>query len=289
MPSTQFAAAINASYWYRELTFNSDDFKYNNQNNPGFVFDQQIQDVSLLQIHRAIVPTTYYVFSAPYYVSCTINGQAISWPEGNYSASTWIATVSPLLSNTTITYSDVTGKITISTTNATPASISFTGTPIAPATTPIPQLAWELLGFNRGTSTNGTPTLVAPKVAQFSGPNFVYLRSSILASVVNNETMSYSASTTNNVNSTPLYSESDNILAMIPITENTGSVVNYINDSARFLWFSPTTLRRVDFYFTLGNRSFPLNFNGVPFQLRLACYSKDTSNYLNNTVDIPPQ
>ena len=287
MPS-RFAGAINASYWYRELTFNSDDFKYNTQNTPGFVFDQQIQDVSLLQVHRLTIPTTYYVFAAPYYVSCTINGQTVSWPEGNYSAASWIATVQPLLTNTSITYSQVTGKISISTTNASVASISFVGAPVPPATSPTPELAWELLGFNRGTTTNGTSTIIAPKVAQFSGPNFMYLRSSILASVVNNETMSYSASTTN-TNATPLFSQSDNILAMIPITENTGSVVNYIDQSTRFLWFSPTTLRRVDFYFTLGNRSFPVNFNGIPFQIRLACYSKDSSNYSNNNVDIPPQ
>ena len=288
MPGTQFAASINTSYWYRELTFNSDDFKFNTQNSPGFVFDQQIQDISLLQVHRVIIPTTYYVFSAPYYVSCTINGQSVSWPAGNYSATSWIATVLPLLTNTNITYSSVTGRITISTTNASTASISFVGNPTPPATTPPPELAWEILGFNRGTTSNGTSTITAPRVAQFSGPNFMYLRSSTLASVVNNETMSYSASTTN-VNATPLFNQQDNILAMIPIDENTGGVVNYVNDSARFLWFSPTTLRRVDFYFTLGNRSFPVDFNGIPFQIRLACYSKDTSNYTNNSVDVPPQ
>lgn len=287
MPQTNFGYSPSASYWYRELTFNSEDFKFNTQNNPGFVFDQQISDLSLIQVHRVTIPTTYYVFSSPYYTSCTINGQTVTWPAGNYTASTWIAAVSPLLTNTTITYSTSTGKITISN-GVGNASISFVGAPTPPATTPTPQLAWDLLGFTRGATTSGSSTLTAPNVAQFSGPNYVYLRSSILASVVNNETMSYSASTTS-VNSTPLFSNQDNILAYIPITENTGSVVNYVNDSARFFWFSPTTLRRVDFYFTLGNRSFPLDFNAVPFQIRLTGYSKDNSNYTNNTIDIPPQ
>lgn len=262
-------------YTYREFTFHSDDYTFGSIDQPEFVFPQAIDDLSSVNIHTVILPTTYYVFSSDFYTSCTINGQAITWPQGNYTPTSWIATVTPLLTNTTITYSNITGLLTI-VNSAGNASIVFSPN----------QLAYELLGFNR-TTLSGTGTLVAPNVANFSGPNYVYLRSN-LATMFNQNEVNFSASFGTRL-TTPNTQQSNNILAMIPIDQNTGSVVIYEDQTQRYFWFSNTSFKRVNFYFTLGNRITPLALNGSSFQVKIHGFTKDKGNLTYNKQDLPPQ
>jgi hypothetical protein len=235
---------------YQVCALNSEDFHLQNKNNPIFTFDHEFQDFDTLKLHRAVIPFTFYVFTQAY-TSCTIQGVAVTWPVGNYTPQEWIAVVQPQVAGLTIGYSDITGKMTF-THSTNPVVVSFSAT----------QLAYEVLGFSAGTNTNGTTTLVTPFVVQMSGPNFLMLRSS-LGSFFNRNDMVFSKTARRTA------VDSNNILAMIPITVNRNGVIVYEDDDTNDTQFTWDTIsdKQISFYFTLGNRNDIVDFNGSSFQL----------------------
>lgn len=227
-----------------------------------------MEEIQYFQIQRVVVPFTYYVFSGVTgngYVSMTLNGTAITWAAGNYTPTQWIAAIaSQLPSGFSIVYNAVNGKLVFS--YSSNVVISFAAT----------EYAWQWLGLNSGTTTTGVTTYTAPNVAQFSGPNYVYLRSN-LASVWNNDKMFYSRS---------IKDGSGDILMQIPITSNSGGVTDYQDVSQKFFRFTNSTTRQLDFYFTLGDLTTqgpdsPLAFNGVPFVVKLHGYDFPKATGIN--------
>lgn len=246
-------------YTYKEIILNSADLTYGTLNSPVFQFDQIIDESHYFQVHRAIVPFSYYVFDADR-TSITVNTITYNWAPGNYTASEWVAMMAAQLPATIIcSWSSTTNKITFENTLNTPFNVSFNSA----------QLANEELGFPRGNtasvSTGPSHVVTSPFVVNFSGPNFLYLRSP-QASIFNNTEMYFSK---NNVDSL-----SGDILAMIPVDGNRFSVTNYVDQSANFFQWKTVGNKRFNFYFTLGNRTSPVDFNGQSFQLRLHGYSQ---------------
>lgn len=240
--------------FYKEITLDSANFRTGSINRPTFYFDSFMDDFDYVIPSRLIIPTTYYVFSSPAYVSCTINGTAVSWAAGNYTPSEWIAIVQPQVAGLTITYSTVTNKLTFAAGST--VTVSFTST----------QRAWELLGFNAGSNTNGTSTLTTPNVIQFSGPNYLVLHSR-LASVFNNNSIYFSKNLTG-------ATQEDNFI-IVPVDVNRNSVIFYTAIPQRFFeWFDSST-KSLEFYFTLGQRTEVVDFNGGTFQIKLSGYSYD--------------
>ena len=251
--------------YYKEMTLSSNDFRTGNINQPIFYFDTFIDSLDKLSITRVIIPTTYYVFTAPNYVSMTINGTAVSWPPGNYLCSEWIAIVQPQVPAVVITFSEITGRLTFTNANTT---ITFSST----------QLAWQLLGMTAN-GTNGTiPTsFTTPFSYNFSGPNYCYLRSR-MASVFNGTNLYFSKPLSDN-------SPEDKMI-LVPINQNRNSVVNYVTVADRYFdWFDSST-RQVDFYCTLGERNEVMDFNGVAFQVVLTGFSHrfDHSSTLTRNI-----
>lgn len=245
-------------YQYSEIILNSEDFSSGNKNRPEFQFDQIIDDSEYFQVHRVTIPFSYYVFDAER-TSITVNAVTYTWEPGNYTASEWISMMALKLPATMIASWDViTNKITFTNTLGAAFSVTF------PANT----YAYEELGFpSTGTasiSVGPNHVVTAPFVANFSGPNFLYLRSP-MASIFNNSEMFYSYSTKPNI--------SNDILAMIPVDENRNSVINYVDQSNHLFQWKTVGQKRIKFYFTLGNRTTPIDLNGQPFQLRLHGYS----------------
>lgn len=243
---------------YTEIVLNSEDYASGSKNRPEFQFDQIIDDSEYFQVHRVTVPFSYYVFDSSR-TSITVNGTTYTWTSGNYTASEWVSMMALKLPATMICSWDViTNKISFTNTLGASFSVTF----------PSNTYAYEELGF---TSTGSTSILVganhvvtAPNVANFSGPNFLYLRSP-MASIFNNSEMFYSYSTKPNI--------SNDILAMIPIDENRNSVINYVDQSNHLFQWKTRGDKRFSFYFTLGNRTQQLDLNGQSFQLRLHGYS----------------
>lgn len=245
---------------YRQLYLNSADFYTGSTNNPTFSFNHELSDFDYIKLEEVIVPFTYYVFSSPSNVSCTINGVNVVWPAGNYTPSEWIAVVVPQVVGLSITYSGITGKMTFThTTN--PVVITFSAS----------QQAFDLLGLRAGTNTNGTTTFVTPDVCRFAGPNFLYLRSSI-ASTFNRDELYYSQQ------SQQVVPYPNNILAAIPVTVGRYEVSFYTSNVQSFLEWNSITDKKFDMYFTLGNRTEVVDFNGHTFQLFFGIMSKTTQH-----------
>lgn len=234
---------------YAMLHLNSADFVYGDINRPTFIFEHEIDNFDSLRVTRAMIPFTYYVFSSGY-TSMTIQGTAVSWPEGNYTPAEWIAIVQPQVAGLTITYSDTTGKFTFS--SASNITLSFSAT----------QFAWELIGANSGSTTPGTTTYTLPNVAQMSGPNYMYLHASN-ASFFNRSSMVYS------ICGKRTQTIANDIMAMIPIDVNRWGNIVYKEDDTLDTQFKWDTIsdKQLSFYFTLGNRTTPINFNGSTFQI----------------------
>lgn len=259
------------SYKYQEIVLDSGDYKHGDTNRPIFQFDQHIDDSQYFQVHRVTIPTTYYVFDATRN-TMTVDGNGITWPPGNYTASEWIAEVTPLLpAGITVSYDPITNKLTFE--SAAPFTILFD------AANEVDQQGGLELGFRNdvlyNSVNNGLVWVIPSEFAvNFSGPNFVYLRSS-LASVFNNNSIIFS--------NTTVTSTGGDILAMIPVTENRNSVVHYVDDSDQFLQWPDVGNKRVELYFTLGRRTDALNFNGHTFQVQFNGYSlKENAPYRYN-------
>lgn len=250
------ASLQNKNVYYKEITLNSADTRGGTLDRPQFYFDTFMDDLDTLSVSRVIVPTTYYVFTSPNFVSMTMNSTTVTWAAGNYTPTEWIAVVAAQVPAVTITYSEVTGKLLF--TSAT-VNVSFNANT---------EFAWQLLGFNSAAGTGGSvsTSFLAPNVAQFSGPNFCYLRSRI-SSVFNGSSLYFSKTSTDN--------SSEDKLMMVPIDQNRNSVVNYVTVADRYFNWADSSTRQLEFYFTLGNRTETMLFNGVPFQLILTGYSSD--------------
>jgi hypothetical protein len=96
-----------------------------------------------------------------------------------------------------------------------------------------------------------------------------------MAGVFNNEEIYFS--------NTTVTTTGGDILAMIPIDQNRNSVVYYIDASNHMFPWKTVGNKRFSMYFSLGRRTDVLDFNGIPFQVRLHGYSvKDNGPYKFN-------
>lgn len=251
------------SHFYKEVSLDSSSFKTGSKDRPTFYFNTFMDDMDYICVSKVILPTTYYVFSSPSYVSCTIGGSVVSWAAGNYTPDEWIAVVQPQVAGLTITYSLITSKLTFSKAGA--FSIVFGAT----------ENAYELLGFPAGT-TSGTNTIVAPFIADFSGPNYCVLHTR-MASVFNGSSIYFSETTED---------ASLDRMKMIPIDENRNSLVIYRNEREEYFEWFDTQSRNLEFYFTLGTRKETMAFNGAAFQIVLSGQTSPTANYEKNTDNV---
>lgn len=263
-------------YQYGELVLDSGDFKYGDKNSPIFQFDQNIDEHQYFQVHRVIIPTTYYVFDITR-TTMNVDGSLISWPAGNYTVNEWITLVSPSLpGGMTVTYDPVINKLVFR--RAAAFTILFSSSVVNGQGIPIQRGAEEIGFVQDVTATSSVVTgmqqITSPFVVNFSGPNFVYMRSH-MASVFNNSDLFFS--------NTTITTTGGDILAMIPIDENRNSVTHYIDRSGHMIPWRTTGNKRVNVYFTLGRRLDILDFNGTTFQLRIHGYSlKESGPYRFN-------
>lgn len=234
---------------YSEVCFSSSDFSDGNKNRPVFTFNQALDTYpDFFRLKMVQFPFTYYVFSTGY-TSVTINGTSVTWPQGNYTPSEWIAVVNPQLTNITVTYSATTNKLTFTHSLGTALTITFAAN----------ELAWQHLGFNAGVNTGPTP-YTSPNSVSFSGPNYVYLRSTF-SSVYNQAKFINSRDTISRQNG--------DVLAMIPIKVDRNQINVYEPTDDDFFLVPSNHTQRIDFYFSLGERTDVLNFNGDVFQIIL--------------------
>ena len=202
--------------------------------------------------------------------------QTVTIPVGNYNAASLASILATALGSAsanshtyTVTFAGSsstepnTGVFTISSNAGSTNTFTLTfGSVNSPGNTN-PRL-W--LGFNAGPNTsNASQVLVAPNVAQVTGPNYLYLNSQAIGGQVNMY-LPKGAFNLGKGNTGPQ-------VAKIPVNVQPGGVI-YWQDPDPQKWFDFETVQNLpplDFYFTMGNTSAqtPLQLNGVSFSIKV--------------------
>ncbi len=222
-----------------------------------FRFVTPLQRIAKMKVIEAEIPFSYYVINNEnnQFTLAEPATATVTIPVGNYSSTTLptvlgsaMTAVSPGARTYTVTYNTTSQKLLI-TASAGTFSISVNS-----------QLQL-ILGMAPINASSGT-TLVAPNVAQITGPNYLYLNSDTLGPSF----QTYLPSTA------PNFSPSKGPqLARIPVNTNPGDII-YYNDPAPEKWFDTQNLLQLntlELYFTLGNTTQKVRFNGQPFSIKL--------------------
>lgn len=248
---------------------------------PKFMLGRRLQNISALKILEVQLPTSYYIFQSGYnsiqFVSSDYS-TSVTIPPGNYSLSEFLLLFQQLLNaidpnNVFSVYASLqTNKISVSWVSSTYNMLQG----IFYSTDSVVQNA---LGLSSSSSTsNGTHSYTFPKPYNFSGPLYLYCNSSTVGSQC--DVYLPNNSSTFNGNVTP-------ILAKIPITANTGSIV-YWKDPCPEKWFDLEDLyniSEIDFYFTYPGSQRITRFSGMGFSIKLGLLVKSDTHTTTRSSD----
>lgn len=197
-------------------------------------------------------------------------------PSGNYTSGATFAAVlqtalNAVSSNYTVTFSDVTSKLTFATTKVGVTAFSFTFGASTNSGNFNPRL---YLGFPGGVTSSSGLSLTAPNVLLLSGPNYLYMNSVKLGQTID-VSLPQGAFNLGGGNGGPQ-------LCKIPVTCNTGGVI-YWQDPDPQKWFTTEnlpSLDSIDFYMTLGNTTtqLPLRLNGLSFSIKFGILTVNMSD-----------
>lgn len=291
----EMTLGIDPDLQYIEFYFDSlDTLQTLNSNSstrdwPQFLLQKPLNNIAAIKVLEAQIPFTWYVFN-------TLNNKftltedigspvTITIPIGNYSSTSLAAILSSILTSGspngrtyTVTFSGASstqpnlGKFTFTSSSASVFTFTFAGSEgnIDPAI---------LLGFRGSVPFNSTVggVLVAPNVANVTGPNYLYLKSNRMGSLFN----TYLPQGADKLGS------SISEIAKIPVNVQPNGVI-YWQDPAPEIWFdmeNMNNLADIDFYFTLGNTSAqtPLEFNGSSFSLKMGILINKSSHNQNQS------
>lgn len=282
---------ISEDYDYFEMEFDSLDAQNAAVANvkstdwPLFYLQRPLNNIAAIKVLEVQIPFTYYVFNKNnntflMNLPTVAPNRLITIPVGNYDANGLATTLGSVL--TAATPGTLTWTVTYSGASSAPALGTFKfnlNTTVVPANPTFifgdsndngnfnPRI---MLGFPPGvTGVNAAgpgETIVAPNVNLVTGPNYMYLNSRKIGPLCN----LYLPASASNLGSGTLGPQ----MAKIPVNVQPQGVI-YWSDPAPEQFFNIENLanfNEIDFYFTLGNSSnqVPLEFNGVPFSIKLA-------------------
>lgn len=279
----KMAYGLDETYNYAEFYFDSLDTQQGNiggistRDWPLFLFTKPLNNVAAIKILEVQIPFTWYVFNSfnnTFTLTEAIGAPAtVTIPIGNYSTTsltpilqTALNTASPNGYTYTVTFSGAsssqpnTGKFTFTSSAGTQFIFQFAGSEgyIDPAI---------YLGFRGSVPfvSSAGGILVAPNVANVTGPNYLYIQSQKLGSLCD----TYLPAGADKLGGGGTGTE----IAKIPVNVQPGGVI-YWQDPAPDMWFdleNIPNLADVDFFLSLGNNGIqtPLQLNGSSFSLKL--------------------
>lgn len=248
-----------------------------------------LENIAAIKIIEAQIPFSWYVLDGRNNAFIlTESGESavgVLLTSGSYTITELLTEIADKLTAAsttavpTITYTasfnSITQKITIQNNVASTIPFSLSFEPAADPGTTTPRL---IMGFPGGPTqsqtfdvTNGDQML-APSVAQVTGPNYLYVNSLKLGTMTN---MYLPQGAVGGGNAGPQ-------IAKIPIDVQPGGVI-YWQDPDTFNYFDMdnlTALTEMDIYLTVGNKinQIPLDLNGASFSLKLAILQKEVTN-----------
>ncbi len=248
-----------------------------------------LSNIAGIKIIECQIPFTWYaVNSYNYSFTLALNSQTavINLPIGNFTSSTIIPALTAALNGGaincgttdtfTVTYSSLTAKLTIVSSSITNVfQLIFTGILGGNANDPANTNPRNILGFNGGFNTSQAgvsfQTLVAPNVAQITGPNYLYINSQKIGNLVS----LYLPAGAPNLGS----GDGSTQIAKIPINVNPGGVIFWSDpDPTKYFDLGNlASLSEIDLFLTLGNTSAqtPLQLNGASISVKLGVLELD--------------
>lgn len=213
-----------------------------------------------MKIISAEIPFSYYVFTSSnntFELSTTGVGAwvRVTIPPGNYTKDSILPVLKGLIDGALAVTSTVTY-------NSTTMKLEFTGGPyffrFIEDVLASPRL-W--LGFAAGV-TGGT-TFSATNVALLSGPNYLYINSTLFGQLTHNYLPTGFSST--NGNTGPQ-------IAKVPVTCDSGEIIYYTDpDPQKYFDIGDSnTIQKIDFYLSAGTSEDVLDLNGLSFSLKMA-------------------
>lgn len=220
-----------------------------------------------LKILSAEIPFSYYVFTSKNNTfELSANGTSgwvtVSIPPGNYTKDSILPVLKTIIEGVlpgtmTVTYNSSTMKLFFSG-GAVGFGVFFR---FAEDVLVSPRF-W--LGFNAGvTGFAGVGSISAQNVALLSGPNYLYINSTLFGQLTNNYLPTSNSST--NGNTGPQ-------IAKVPVTCDSGEII-YYNDPDPQKYFDigdSNSIQKIDFYLSIGTSEDVLDLNGLSFSLKMA-------------------
>jgi len=292
-------------YRYVEFELDSYDTKSSFQGDkvpstdwPLFDLSRPLGNITYIKILEAQIPFTWYVFNNKnnsfilQEPGATLN---VTIPVGNYNASTlataWANAMTAASTATdaghftyTVTYSALTQKFTVSTTNA-PSVTNVTFSIIFPTVNGIEGNTDPSIMMGGNATQTSTPfikgppdiywVLEMPNAALVTGPNYLYLNSQKIGSLTN----TYLPEGAENFGSLGPQ------ITKIPVNTQAGGVI-FWSDPAPQRWFRVdfnSNVPQLDFYLTLGNwnNQVPLSLNGCSFSIKLGMLIEERTESTN--------
>ena len=268
---------------------------------PNFYVGKPLNNVAAIKILEAQIPFTFYTINSS---NCTFtlseggvaNGATtVTLVQGNFNYSTLIPMLESALNaasviignswNYSVFYNQAQLNLTVHTVNAASANNSFFAFTFGQGLNDNGQTNARLaLGFSGGFSASniiphsmvGVMNLTGQNAIQLSGPNYIYICSTALGSVVHLYLPG------NGLLNPPGRGADGPQIAKLPMVVNPGQVVNWL-DPNPLMWFDVGNTQfngNIDFYCTLGvgSEQIPIEFNGVGFSLKLGVLTNQSSH-----------
>lgn len=273
---------LNPDYNYYEFSLDSNQAQrayntsYSKQDWPVFFLGgkRDLTNVAAIKILEVQIPFSYYVFTGSTIVYTDPLGTTNFYLLGNFTAAQLITKLKTELDAAHVALGGAANAFTVIL-NPQLNKLNILGFDAGPFVFSLTLSATdaEALGYNTGLNTSDlSGSLQGPKSILVSGPNYLYLNSNMLGSLVN----LYLPSTESNTggNAGPQ-------IAKIPVNVEPTGVI-YWQDPDPQKWFdieNLSQLQQTDFYLSLGTQTNVLRLEGLSFSIKFGVLlNKETQN-----------
>jgi hypothetical protein len=275
---------LNGSYDYNEIEIDSFDATqafntaYTSLNWPKIFLGKPLENVVAMKVLDATIPFTFYPFNSTnntFVLNQTAPAAGpftVTIPVGSYTTSTFPAILKAAMElangatkTFTVTYDSATAKLTI-TINVGTFTITTSGGLVAsPCYT---------MGLNSNTVHSSTGTaLITPNAIRILGPEYIYVNSNTIGSVVN-----VYLNGSGLLNTTGSGADGPQICKIGRSVTFTSTMTYTDPDPQKWFYVGNQNLTALDFYLTAGvnPQNVPLDLNGAGFSLKIGILSTKT-------------
>lgn len=231
-----------------------------------FRFERPLENIAGFKVLEAEIPFSYLVVSLSdsQFTLTEMGSQTVFIPAGNYTGTQLATTLGTALTTASVALGGYTYTVTYDYQNRGGFYISASGGSWTLSN--LSPTLQSVLGMDNGFNSGVLSAAETTKVAQLTGPNYLYINSRKLGGVIAT-TLPDSAPNGFGAGKGPQ-------IAKIPINVNFWDVI-YYQDPMPTRWFATENLLQLDaldLYCTLGRSNEPIDFRGASFSVKIGLY-----------------